>query len=142
MTIKKGLRVGKQNALSGARAPAYDGEYYTPTLRLAMWHAWRTQGGPSQSPSRSLETSLSPARPRGTCLRPGAKVSGSQTDLLPPWYDGRAEITGRYRKGTSHVGWGTGDLPSQEENYGYRTISRRLHPVWNVEARRHSRMSG
>jgi len=22
-----------------ARAPAYDGEYYTPTLRLAMWHA-------------------------------------------------------------------------------------------------------
>jgi hypothetical protein len=23
----------------GARAPAYDGEYYTPTLRLALWHA-------------------------------------------------------------------------------------------------------
>jgi hypothetical protein len=23
----------------GARAPAYDGECYTPTLRLAMWHA-------------------------------------------------------------------------------------------------------
>ena len=23
----------------GARGPAYGGEYYTPTLRLALWHA-------------------------------------------------------------------------------------------------------
>ena len=44
MTIKKGLKVSKHNALSGNTArgrtgPAYDGEYYTPTLRLAIWHA-------------------------------------------------------------------------------------------------------
>jgi hypothetical protein len=35
----------------------------TPTLRLAMWHAWRSQGGSDfnrsvQSPSRSLKTAL------------------------------------------------------------------------------------
>ncbi len=29
---------------------------------------------------------------RGTCLRLGAKVSGSQNDLLTPWHDGRADI--------------------------------------------------
>ena len=53
-------------------------------------------------------------------LPPREKVSGSQTDLLTPWYDGRAEIIPfRYLpvllggKGTSHVEWGTGDLPSQ-----------------------------
>jgi hypothetical protein len=52
----------------------------------------------------------------------GAKVSGSQTDLLTPWYDGWAEIIPfRYLpvllggKGTSHVGWDTDDLPSQRE---------------------------
>jgi len=28
-----------------ARAPAYDGEYYTPTLRLAMWHAFADTRG-------------------------------------------------------------------------------------------------
>jgi hypothetical protein len=41
--MKKGLKVGKHNALSGNTAsgrmgPSYDGEYYTATLRLAMWH--------------------------------------------------------------------------------------------------------
>jgi hypothetical protein len=53
-------------------------------------------------------------------LYPGAKVSGSQTDLLTPWCDGWAEIIPfRYLpvllggKGTSHVGWDTGDLTSQ-----------------------------
>jgi hypothetical protein len=84
----------------------------------------QTASGPSQSPSRSLET----ARPGGTCLQPGAKVSGSPTDLLTPWYDGRAEIIPfQYLpvlpggKGTSLVGWDTGNLPSQGKNYGYRT---------------------
>jgi hypothetical protein len=43
LTIKNGLKVGKYNALSGDTAsgrtsPAYAGEYYTPTFRLAMWH--------------------------------------------------------------------------------------------------------
>ena len=38
-------KVGKHNALSGntasgRRAPAYDGYYYTPTLRLIMWHVF------------------------------------------------------------------------------------------------------
>ena len=41
--MKKGLKVGKYNALSADTAsartgPAYDGEYYTATFRLAMWH--------------------------------------------------------------------------------------------------------
>ena len=56
---------------------------------------------------------------RGTCLRLGAKVSGSQNDLLTPWHDGRADIIPvRYLpvllggKSISHVGWDTGDLPS------------------------------
>jgi hypothetical protein len=78
---------------------------------------------PSKSPSRSLEA----ARPVGRDLRPWAKVSGSQTDLLTPSHDGRAEIIPfRYMpvllggKGISHVGWDTGDLPSQGEKYGYR----------------------
>ena len=38
-----------------ARAPAYDGEYYTPTLRLAMWHAFAVTRGlkpPSVRPNR------------------------------------------------------------------------------------------
>ena len=35
---------------------------------------------------------LKDGAPRGTCLRPGAEVSGSQTNVLTPWYDGRAEI--------------------------------------------------
>ena len=86
-----------------------------------MWHALRTQGGadrrgPSQSPSRSLET----AHPMGRAFALGAKVSGSKTDLLNPWYHGRAEIIPfRYLpvllggKGTSHVGWETGNMPSQ-----------------------------
>jgi hypothetical protein len=38
---------------------------------------------------------LGDGAPRGTCLCPGAKVLGSQTDLLTPWYDGRAEIWDR-----------------------------------------------
>jgi len=44
---QEGLKVDKHNALCrvtlplGARAPAYDGEYYTSTLRLALWHALR-----------------------------------------------------------------------------------------------------
>jgi len=56
-----------------ARAPAYDGEYYTPSLRLAFGYALaathkRAQAvsGPPQSLIRSLE------------------VSGSQPDLLTP----------------------------------------------------------
>ena len=64
----------------GTRGPTgHGGEYYTPTLRLALWHAFRqhTRGnvsGPPQSPTRSVE------------------VSGSQTDPLTPWYNGRAGI--------------------------------------------------
>ena len=77
-----------------------DGEYYTPTLRLAMWPAWRvgkhkgaqTVIGPSQAPSRSLET----ARLVGCVLRPGAKISGSQPDLLTPSYDVWAKIIRGY----------------------------------------------
>jgi hypothetical protein len=64
-------------------------------------------------------------------LCPGAKVSGYQTDLLTPWYDGRAKIIPvRYLpmllggKGMSHVGRGTGDLPSQG------TKLRVLNPAW------------
>jgi hypothetical protein len=44
------MKVGKHNALSGNTAsgrtgPAYDGEYYAPTLRLAMWHAFADTRG-------------------------------------------------------------------------------------------------
>ncbi len=83
----------------GARGPAYGGEYYTPTLRLALWHVFlqhtraQTVSGPPQSPTRSLEG------------------LGSQTDPPTPWYNGRAGIIHfRYSpgllggKGTSHVG--------------------------------------
>jgi hypothetical protein len=96
------MKVGKHNALSGDTAPgrmgsSIDGEYSTPTLRLAMWPAWRvgkhkgaqTAIGPSQSPNRSLETVRPVGRASALDFCPGAKVSGSQTDLLTPWYDGR-----------------------------------------------------
>ena len=74
----------------GARAPAYDGKYYTSTFgpgfglvtvaRLAAKQKRaQTASGPPQSPIRSLE------------------ISGSQTDLLTPWYKGRAEIIPRER---------------------------------------------
>jgi hypothetical protein len=46
----------------------------------------------SQSPSRSLETARPVGRASALDFCPGAKVSGSQTDLLIPWYDGWAEI--------------------------------------------------
>jgi hypothetical protein len=86
-----------------------DGEYYTPTLPLALWHALtathkraQTVSGPSQSLIHSLE------------------VSGSQTGLLNPGTKGGSDsIPFRYPpvllggKGTSHVGWDKGDLPSQ-----------------------------
>jgi len=68
-TIIKRLKVRKYNALSGNTAsgrsgPASDGEYYTPTLRMAVWHAlWRAQGCStficqSQSPSRERKESI------------------------------------------------------------------------------------
>ena len=103
----------------GARAPAHDGEYYTPTLRLARA---QTSIGPSQSPSRSLET----ARPIG---RASALGGGFGTPKRTPYPLVRR--AGRDRpfpvsvgllggKGTSLVGWelvgwDTGDLPSQRE---------------------------
>jgi len=120
-----------------ARAPAYDGECYTPTLGLAMWHAFADTRGlrpPSVSPNHLASGD---GAPRGTCLCPCAKVSRSQTDLLTPWHDGRAEIIPfRYLpdllggKGTSHVGWDTGDLPSQGNSFTARmTVSKVMSPV-------------
>jgi hypothetical protein len=71
----------------GARAPAYDGECYSPTLRVAMCVTpLRTQRGSDRQRSVPITWPLPGDAPRGTCLRPGAKVSGSQTDLLTPWY--------------------------------------------------------
>jgi hypothetical protein len=63
-----------------------------------------TVSGPPQSQTRSLEG------------------SGSQTDPLTPWYNVRAGIIPfRYSphllggKGTSHIGWETGELTSKGE---------------------------
>jgi hypothetical protein len=53
--------------------------------RLGGHKGAQTSNCPSQSPSPSFDT----ARPD---VPPWAKVSGSQTDILTPWYDGRAEI--------------------------------------------------
>ena len=53
-------------------------------------------------------------------LRPWAEVSGSQTDFLTPWHDGRAGII-PFQSATlggqeiSHGGWDTGDMPCQGE---------------------------
>jgi hypothetical protein len=96
----------------------------SPAFRLVMWHAFAGTRGlrppwvrPNHlaAPSRQRD-----GAPRGSCLCPWAKVLGSQTDLLTPWYDGRAEIIPSRclpvllgGKGTSHVGWNTGDLTSQ-----------------------------
>jgi hypothetical protein len=54
---------------------------------------WRTQGGADIQPSQSPKflPRRSDGAPRGTCLRPWAKVSGSQTDLWIPWHDRRAK---------------------------------------------------
>jgi hypothetical protein len=60
-----------------------------------------------QSPSRSWRRP-----PGGTCLRPCAKVWGSQTDLLTPWYDGRAKIIPfrPFRQASHHRGIPAGPL--------------------------------
>jgi hypothetical protein len=79
------MKVGKHNALSGNTAyggtdPAYDGEYllqyYTPTLRLAMWHAF--------ADTRGL---------RHPSVRPNHLASPSR--LRAPWDVGRASALGR-----------------------------------------------
>ena len=81
---------------------------YTPTLRLAVWHACRQHPQkirPRWVPNRlrSSPITVTPTR--------SLEVSGSQTDPLTPWYNGRAGIIpfqyspGLLRgKGTSHVG--------------------------------------
>jgi hypothetical protein len=91
-----------------------------PPGRVGKHKGAHTAITPSQSPSRSLDTARPVERASALDLCPGAKVSGSQTDLLTPWYDGWAEIIPlRYLpvllggKETSHVGWDTGDLLSQ-----------------------------
>ena len=67
----------------GTRGPAYGGEYYTPTLRLSLWHTFQqhTRGtrlaGPPQSPTSSFEG------------------SGSQTDPPTPWRGKRSPVSGR-----------------------------------------------
>jgi hypothetical protein len=76
------------------------GEYSAP---LSVWPCgppWQvgkhkgaqTAIGPSQSPSRSLETARPVGRASAVDFCPGAKVSGSRTYLLTHWYDGWAEI--------------------------------------------------
>jgi hypothetical protein len=84
--------------------------------RLGGHKRAQTSIGPSQSPSRS-ET----ARPvgRASAWGEGFGIPNRSPD---PWYEGWAEIIPfRYLpvllggKGTLHVGWDTGDLPSQGE---------------------------
>ena len=48
-----------------ARAPAYDGEYYTPTLRLAMWHAF---AGEEEEEDLFIEHSSRDQRPVNACI--------------------------------------------------------------------------
>ena len=68
----------------GTRGPAYGGEYYTPTLRLALWHAFRQHTrGPRPSPVRpNHQPALSRVRdpkpipwPPGTTGGPGSSLS-------------------------------------------------------------------
>ena len=81
-----------------------------------MWPAWRvgkhkgaqTAIGPSQSPSRSLETARPVGRASALDLCPGAMVSGSQPDLLTPGYDRWAEIIRFRYLGGNGNGNGTG----------------------------------
>ena len=83
LTIKKRVKVGKHNALSGNTAsartgPAYDGEYYTPTLCLASWHAFVDTRGLEMN----LFVPITQRLPRGVeTARPVGRASGSQTDL-------------------------------------------------------------
>jgi hypothetical protein len=114
-----------------------------------MWPAWRVGGaqtaiGPSQSPSRSLETARPVGRASALDCCPGAKDSGSRTDLLTPWPPGpRSSLsahpsTGGPRsslfdicrfslEGKGRRTWGgtrLGDLPyffPREKKYGHRT---------------------
>ncbi len=103
---------------------------------MAMGTPWWTQGGSDLHQSVPITLPLpGDGAPRWTCLRPGAKVSGSQPDLLTPWYDGRAEIIPfRYLpvllggKGTSHVGWDTGGLPSQGKKLRASNPTRPMFP--------------
>jgi hypothetical protein len=79
----------------GARAPALTASTLPPVSVWPCGPPWwvgkhkRAQNaiGPSQSPSRSLETARPVKHASALDLCPGAKVSGSKTDLLTPWYD-------------------------------------------------------
>ena len=88
----------------GARGPAYDGEYYPHSpfglvARLSATHKRaQTVSGPPQSPTRSLE------------------VSGSQTDLLTPWYKGLAEIIPFRYSPVLLGGQGTTERESERES--------------------------
>ena len=78
----------------GAQARAYDGEYYTPTLRLAMLHALAGTWGPRQT-SFLLNHLAAPSRQRTPWDVPPPLDEGfgnPNRSLLDPWYDGRAEI--------------------------------------------------
>jgi hypothetical protein len=79
--------------------------------RLAMCHAL---AGTRRLRSVRSNHLTAPSRRRAPwdVLPPQVEVSGSQTNLLTPWYDGRAEIIPfRYLpvllggNGMSHVGW-------------------------------------
>jgi hypothetical protein len=115
-----------------------------------MWSALTDTRG-LRPPSVRLNHPAAPGdgAPRGACLRPGAKVSGSQTDLLNPWYDGRAKIIPfqylpvlLWGNETSHVGWDTGDLPSQGKNCGHRTPPGPCCPRRRSRSRRRSGGAG
>jgi hypothetical protein len=79
---------------------------------------------------------LYPHSPFGLVARLSATHKRAQTVSLTPWYNGRAGmIPFRYSpdllggKGTSHVGWDTGDLPSKGKQI---RASNPTRPIWLV----------
>ncbi len=62
----------------GARGPAHGGEYHTPSLRFAVWHAFRQhKRGPRPSPVRPNHQRFTDPLSRG---------SGSQTQFSSVWF--------------------------------------------------------
>ena len=63
-----------------------------PPWRVGEHKEPQTAIGPSQPPSRSLETARPVGRASALDFCPGAKVSGSQTHLLTPWYSRQRRV--------------------------------------------------
>ena len=94
----------------GTRGPAYGGEYYTPTLRLALWHAFRQRTRGTSAVKITDPLSRGFGIPN---LSPDPLVQRAGRDHPFPIFAGSPW---RERKGTSH-GRARHGFPARRKKY-------------------------